>query len=813
MLDGRPVEYVIPEGNGNNTVDLRIRNPDGTFDVWRVARGANGALVHWHNDADGNASYASRPDAASEWNINSFAPGTSTSGTPTVELGATADLSGINSPSYDAAGNLVGYDNGVLNQFGFYDNHHFDNYGNQTISQAKPDGRGGIESAFIGQIGPDHHGWMLDSNGRPGEYYLDGNDKPVIVSHDPVTGRRRVEFDGGANTFDSNGNWIDSQSYGADGRLLSSWSREGQTDISSWRDSTDHLRTEFHDAATGKRGTLEELPNGTGTRIKFADGAELELGRDGAVISSKGPKDTRVLADKIAAGGINFVKGLGKGALGMVEGVGALTGINRQINVNAALLGYHPNLPNEADAALGLVKGVASIYKADFKTVLTAGLSIGHVLGGSEGWGTAWTDIRRSMGNSLNERSKLLIGTDWTGFSEHPAETLGEATFGVGSFFLPTKGAGTAVKGGGTTAKIGGAAIHDTVTAAKNAAESAAITAASEAAKASSGMAPAIAQSARRAAATNARTMSSPTQPIRGAGAALRGQIPPTVDRRAASATRARTSAGEANITGIINIDAAIKRIFRDSMGEPNTAIVGVPADLASGILARQLDGAPRWISSKFDATSPRPAGAVGGARRGTPTSPSARQMQLKDKSLNTKDGVAPSRDPIPTMNSDGSYTIRLERKDHWSKTDFRRKVEVLQRASDGGALFKKSDSVSTRSGSAQRARRREMQRSIRNDHRDQLSEIDRRYARGAINQAERVKLQAEADALRVRRLDRLKTKEMDHFHELQLNGLDEVGNLGPLENITNHGMGQQIRNQLVNVPDGAMVRIEVLRW
>ncbi|MFR9750505.1 hypothetical protein ACL02S_05665 [Nocardia sp. 004] len=32
MLDGRPVTYSIPEGNGTNTVDLEILNPNGTVD-------------------------------------------------------------------------------------------------------------------------------------------------------------------------------------------------------------------------------------------------------------------------------------------------------------------------------------------------------------------------------------------------------------------------------------------------------------------------------------------------------------------------------------------------------------------------------------------------------------------------------------------------------------------------------------------------------------------------------------------------------------------------------------------------------------
>ncbi|MFD4434258.1 hypothetical protein, partial [Nocardia sp. NPDC058497] len=162
---------------------------------------------------------------------------------------------------------------------------------------------------------------------------------------------------------------------------------------------------------------------------------------------------------------------------------------------------------------------------------------------------------------------------------------------------------------------------------------------------------------------------------------------------------------------------------------------------------------------------------------------------------------------------SDRSYTIFLERKDNWSKTDFRRKVAVLKRASDDGALSRKPDNQPTRHGNAQSSARTMLENSINKDYSDELREIDRRYARNVIDKDNRDRMRDQAAALHARRHERLKSKEMDHLHELQLNGLDARGNIGPIEGITNHGVGQQIRNQLRTIPGNATIRIEVLKW
>lgn len=191
MLDGRPVKYVIPEGNGSNTVDLEITNPNGTIDRWRIASDGHGGTQHWHDDADGHSSYASRTDPNSNWYVQSFDPGASTSAAPSHDLEATATFSHVFTPSFDANGNRVGTDVGILNSFGFYDNNHVDNFGNLTMTTARPDGRGGVESNFVRQL--DSNSWRFGTDGQIWEI------GPDLRGH--TTMGRNVQSDEGTHSL------------------------------------------------------------------------------------------------------------------------------------------------------------------------------------------------------------------------------------------------------------------------------------------------------------------------------------------------------------------------------------------------------------------------------------------------------------------------------------------------------------------------------------------------------------------------------------------------------------------------------------
>ncbi|WP_327143076.1 DNA/RNA non-specific endonuclease [Nocardia sp. NBC_01327] len=191
MLDNRPVKYIIPEGNGSNTVDLEITNPNGTIDRWRIASDGHGGLQHWHDDANGNSSYASRTDPNSRWYVQSFDPGASTSAAPSHDFEATATFSHVFTPSFDTNGNRVGTDVGILNSAGLYDNNHVDNFGNLTMTTARPDGRGGIESSFVKQL--DSNSWRFGTDGQIWEI------GPDLRGH--TTMGRNIETDRGTHAL------------------------------------------------------------------------------------------------------------------------------------------------------------------------------------------------------------------------------------------------------------------------------------------------------------------------------------------------------------------------------------------------------------------------------------------------------------------------------------------------------------------------------------------------------------------------------------------------------------------------------------
>ncbi|WP_141717661.1 polymorphic toxin type 15 domain-containing protein [Nocardia altamirensis] len=166
LPDGRIVHNRIPFGNGNQTVDQTIPDGKGGFTQSRVAGNGAGGWQRWNVNADGTAFYGSKDDRESGMYAQDFDAGSSTSGAPDRVHVATPDYKGIQNPSFDADGNLVGVDIAVPNKYGMYDNYHYDNYNNLTISSARPDGKGGIESIFIGQLDSNNEGWQLGPDGK-----------------------------------------------------------------------------------------------------------------------------------------------------------------------------------------------------------------------------------------------------------------------------------------------------------------------------------------------------------------------------------------------------------------------------------------------------------------------------------------------------------------------------------------------------------------------------------------------------------------------------------------------------------------------
>lgn len=181
MVDGRPVTNTIPFGNGNNTVDQVITNPDGSTTNSRVVANGQGGWQRWNNDSTGTASYADKDTETSEVYGQHFNAGQSTTAAPSHDFGISPDYQKTYTASYDSDGNRVGTDVGIANQRyqGIYNNTHVDNFGNETYTHAKPDGHGGVISSFAGQVDNQGQGTWQDMNDKWWTVSTDISGKPV----------------------------------------------------------------------------------------------------------------------------------------------------------------------------------------------------------------------------------------------------------------------------------------------------------------------------------------------------------------------------------------------------------------------------------------------------------------------------------------------------------------------------------------------------------------------------------------------------------------------------------------------------------
>ncbi|WP_155981097.1 hypothetical protein [Nocardia sp. CNY236] len=306
LLDGRTVQYSIPEGNGNNTVDLRIENPGGKPDHWRIASDGNGQLQHWHDDGDGNSSYGIQASAESDWEISSWDPGTSTSDAPDSRTRGSADLSLVGSDVYDEDGTYLGTNTGVLNEdTGLYDNVFTDTEGNILGTRTVNTADGGYASVPVTQLDSNGIGWQIDDQDFRHETILEGSNRVATV-HDP------------------SGVLVDSKIFDPDGNLLSSFERRGDFTLVGHRDTDGELAYAFEqrrDDDTTIRGEVENLPDG-GTRLTYEDGEVVEYDRDGNETGRHDPSrgawdtvwDTTKSVGRLVLDGLTFpIEGISTG--------------------------------------------------------------------------------------------------------------------------------------------------------------------------------------------------------------------------------------------------------------------------------------------------------------------------------------------------------------------------------------------------------------------------------------------------------------------------------------------------------------------
>lgn len=168
--NGAVATSVIVPGTGGQTIDTTIRNADGTTTQMRSVSNGQGGVTTWTANADG--SYSVRyPDGTEgaeggRAKIYTVPAGMNPSGPAPMQADISADGTRVETPSFDADGNRIGTDVGVLNEQGLYNNYHHDNYGNVLITQAVSNGKGGVDSTIIGGIDSDGSRWHLDKAGN-----------------------------------------------------------------------------------------------------------------------------------------------------------------------------------------------------------------------------------------------------------------------------------------------------------------------------------------------------------------------------------------------------------------------------------------------------------------------------------------------------------------------------------------------------------------------------------------------------------------------------------------------------------------------
>ncbi|WP_278266206.1 hypothetical protein [Nocardia sp. AG03] len=412
LPDGRTVRNEIPEGNGLLTVDQTITNLDGSTTISRVAADVDGSWQRWNNDSNGMASWASKDSPTAQLTGLHFNPGVSTSGEATNVFGMSADYRQTLTPSYDSNGNVVGYDVGIANSAGLYDNVHFDNLGNRTETTTARDAAGNLVSTFTGQIDSYGYGWRIldgdewsvfpDSQGNQHMYRTELTEDGLHVFNIYPDGRRTDEFRG-----NNPGEWY--RDTRIDGKLI-------RTDVHG----------ENWELIAREGGGVIAIQQSTGASFTYdLSGNLVDKAVAPGTIDTLGAIETGV--DWISPVGLAFglTPGTTKGALNALAGAGigalSLAGAFEKPEEGSGDLdwGHTLNLPNRETALTGLADLVLQTGR-DGKAALLA---------------PAGDDS--SYLRFLNGVSQLTIGTDWSNFADHPDETLGSAAVGAGLLVVP----------------------------------------------------------------------------------------------------------------------------------------------------------------------------------------------------------------------------------------------------------------------------------------------------------------------------------------------------------------------------------------
>ena len=137
--------------------------------------------------------------------------------------------------------------------------------------------------------------------------------------------------------------------------------------------------------------------------------------------------------------------------------------------------------------------------------------------------------------------------------------------------------------------------------------------------------------------------------------------------------------------------------------------------------------------------------------------------------------------------------TIRVRQTPGMKGYQFRRKMDALRKLGEEGKLYKATNKVLRD------------KRITDNYRQDMIRRIHQQYGRSNPEFAERLIAKVG------HRAGRGNNMQPDHVWELQLGGPDTRSNLQFTHDLTNEGIGNQIWQQIQNLPDGTPIRIEVI--
>ncbi|MGQ4601603.1 hypothetical protein [Nocardia sp. R6R-6] len=395
--NGQTVNYEIPEGNGNKSVDISVVGADGgLLGSMRAAMNERGGgFQEWVDVKDGPSIYVGQDTTYSNPYAGIYNQGTPTTGAP--------DSAKAYLPDFQHAFPLI--ENGeVVGQLGVvpspdghpdvYQNVYQDKYGNLSYWRNRSTESGGMVGWQTGEINSDGAGWRILPTGT-----LGSPQRWEIPADSPLMYR------------------TEESSVGVHMQTLDP--------------STGAYSDRFSSKISPEKGyfTFRD-PRGTTTRVGD-DGSLVVVDSKGEILTHR-PAPERVYPDNRS----NWEKTwdyMGNSAESVIDGTRSLLGQNSKTYGGSNLSPEEAKRLNQKDALAGM---------AGMSLALSAGLALMAIDGyeGTFGGGlndnAAYTPKDNVLG-TLNIPSQLAIGADWENYNQQPGQTISDAVLGTALLFLP----------------------------------------------------------------------------------------------------------------------------------------------------------------------------------------------------------------------------------------------------------------------------------------------------------------------------------------------------------------------------------------